>query len=79
MDEQKLITSLYEIRDRWNKEPHLSNDHAEGMKYGEIRDLLLSKFDIEACIYLLPLERQTKDVLYEVSIQPGKAKQVGTP
>ena len=48
--EQELIAALKGLAERWRKEPHLSNDFSEGVRYGEIKNALASRFEVEVDI-----------------------------
>ena len=46
MTQKQLEDALHDLAARWRKEPHLSNDYREGVRYGEIRDALESRFGV---------------------------------
>lgn len=53
MTQKELEDSLDDLAARWRKEPYLSNDYNEGVRYGEIREALKDRFGISKVIKAL--------------------------
>jgi hypothetical protein len=45
MSADELSEALEQLAENWRKEPYLSNDHSEGLRYNELIRALKERFD----------------------------------
>ena len=46
MTQTELEQALVGLAERWRAKPHLSNDHSEGVRYGELTGALKRRFNV---------------------------------